>query len=89
MKWKPAFSIEQVVRRMKQFSIKFLWEKQEFYFKKHYWGHDRFGQEAIFVRQLVKFLKKKLKNILKIKVSDSYVSLKMSHLSRFVYINER
>lgn len=38
MKWKPALSIEQVVRRMKQTSTSYLWQQHEDYFKKFYWG---------------------------------------------------
>ena len=37
MKWKPSLSIEQVVRRMKQCSTKYLWDKCDSYLTKVYW----------------------------------------------------
>lgn len=37
VKCKPTFSVDQIVRRMKQFSTVFLWEKQGEYLSKFYW----------------------------------------------------
>lgn len=37
LKWKPALSIEQVVRRMKQTSTTYLWQNHETYFRRFYW----------------------------------------------------
>lgn len=41
MRWKPALSIEQVVRRMKQYSTDYLWKKRPDHFKKYYWGKQK------------------------------------------------
>jgi putative transposase len=41
MKWKPSLSIVQVVRRLKILTTKYIWEKNEDYLKKYYWGNKR------------------------------------------------
>lgn len=38
VKFKPHFSIEQIIRRMKQLSTKYLWDAQENHLRKFYWG---------------------------------------------------
>lgn len=37
VEFKPRYSIEQVVRRLKQLSTDYLWKKEEQYLKKFYW----------------------------------------------------
>ena len=37
MEFKPSYSIEQVVRRMKQLSTSFLWKKCDAHLRKFYW----------------------------------------------------
>ena len=37
IKFKPALSIEQVVRRMKQLSTNYLWKHEKDYLKQFYW----------------------------------------------------
>jgi putative transposase len=37
MKWKPALSIEQVVRRLKQLTTKYIWDSCGEYLKQYYW----------------------------------------------------
>ncbi len=48
LKWKPALSIEQVVRRMKQMSTAYLWEHQSAHFKKYYWGTNQIWTGGYF-----------------------------------------
>lgn len=36
--FKPALSIEQVVRRLKQLTTHYLWEREESHLREHYWG---------------------------------------------------
>lgn len=38
VKFKPHFSIEQIIRRMKQLSTKYLWNSQGEHLRKFYWG---------------------------------------------------
>lgn len=37
--FKPALSIAQVVRRLKQMTQKIIWKENEAHLRKHYWGH--------------------------------------------------
>ena len=49
MKWKPALSIEQVVRRMKQLSTFYLWKNCDRHFKKFYWKKRQIWTGGYFV----------------------------------------
>lgn len=48
LKFKPALSIEQVVRRLKQMSTNYLWKNHEKYFKKFYWGTRQIWTRGYF-----------------------------------------
>ena len=37
IEFKPKYSIEQVVRRLKQLSTSYLWRRHEDYLRKYYW----------------------------------------------------
>lgn len=37
LKWKPHFSIEQIVRRLKQMTTKLIWDKEETHLRQFYW----------------------------------------------------
>ncbi len=41
IKFKPALSIEQVVRRMKQLTTKTVWDTQAPHLRKHFWGEKK------------------------------------------------
>lgn len=49
LKFKPALSIEQVVRRLKQLSTYYLWKNHEQYFKKYYWRTRQIWTGGYFV----------------------------------------
>ncbi len=61
MKWKPSLSITQVVRRMKQLSSKYLWDNQETYLKKFYWGTKKIWTGGYFVSTLGEVSEEKIK----------------------------
>lgn len=48
LKWKPSLSIDQVVRRMKQCSTKYLWENCNLYFKRFYWKNKNIWTGGYF-----------------------------------------
>lgn len=39
--FKPALSIEQVVRRLKQLTTHYLWEYEEQHLREYYWGSKK------------------------------------------------
>lgn len=39
--WKPALSIEQVIRRMKQLSTYYIWKNNKEYLKQFYWKKSK------------------------------------------------
>ena len=40
IEFKPRYSIEQVVRRLKQLTTNYLWKKHRNYLKKYYWKQN-------------------------------------------------
>ena len=41
LEFKPSLSIEQVVRRLKQLTTKYIWEENEEFLKNFYWKNKR------------------------------------------------
>lgn len=61
IKFKPSLSIEQVVRRMKQLSTKYLFEHEHDYLKKHYWKHNKIWTGGYFCSTIGEVSENKLK----------------------------
>lgn len=49
VKFKPHFSIEQIIRRMKQLSTKYLWDKEEEHLRNYYWKDKYLWTRGYFV----------------------------------------
>ena len=49
VKWPPCYSIEQTVRRLKQLSTWYLWDKQKAYLKKQYWKRKIIWSRGYFI----------------------------------------
>lgn len=48
LKWKPHFSIEQIVRRLKQMTTKLIWDKEETHLRQFYWKKKELWTDGYF-----------------------------------------
>ena len=62
LKFKPAISIASVVRRLKQLSAKYLWDKQSSYLKQFYWKEKHIWTGGYFCSTIGEVSEQKIKH---------------------------